>query len=83
MEAQIGGVKRAEFSITMTVVFFIVFAGVHWFLSQRTIEPHYYLELIFAIPLASFAVVTNLFLMAIKACPILITVMTVFEAFSA
>ncbi|MEA4815231.1 MAG: hypothetical protein VB112_10020, partial [Oscillospiraceae bacterium] len=80
MGAKQGGVRRAKFSIIMALVFLIPFTGVYWFLSQRTIEPHYYLGLIFAIPFASFAVVTCLLISGIikKDCTILITAMTVF-----
>lgn len=60
MEAQPDGIRRTKFTIAMTVVFFVLFAGAYWFLSERTIEPHYYLGLIFAIPFVSFAVVTYL-----------------------
>lgn len=79
MEEKTGGVKRAKFSISMTVVFFILFAGVYWFLSQRTIEPHYYLGLIFAIPFVSCAVVTYLIIKGVikRPCQTLIISMTV------
>ena len=80
MEAKQGGVRRAKFSIIMTLVFLIPFAGVYWFLSQRTIEPHYYLGFIFAIPCSSFVFVTYLLIIFIikKDCTILITAMAVF-----
>ena len=67
MGAKQGGVSRARFSIIMALVFLILFTGVYRFLSQRTIEPHYYLGLIFAIPFAFFAVVTYLLISGFKA----------------
>ncbi len=47
-------VKRAKFSITMTVVFFMMFAGNLLVLFSKDIVPHYFLVIVFAIPFVSF-----------------------------
>ncbi len=50
--------KRAPISAIMTIISFVLFLGVYWFITVRSIEPYYFKGLIFAVPFISFGIIT-------------------------
>ncbi|BCZ46516.1 hypothetical protein psyc5s11_25830 [Clostridium gelidum] len=50
--------KKAPFPAIMTVIYFVLFAGVYWLMTVTAIEPHYFKGLIFAVPFVCFGITT-------------------------
>lgn len=50
--------KKAPISAIMTIISFVLFLGVYWFITVRSIEPYYFKGLIFAVPFVSFGIIT-------------------------
>lgn len=50
--------KKAPFPAVMALISFVLFAFIYYFVTVRSANPYYFIGLIFAIPFASFAVIT-------------------------
>lgn len=50
--------KNAPFSSIMTLISFMLFIGVYWLLTVKSIEPYYFEGLIFAVPFVCFGIIT-------------------------
>ena len=50
--------KSAPFPAIMTIISFVSFVVVYWFMTAKAIEPHFFKGLIFAIPFACFGITT-------------------------
>lgn len=50
--------KKAPFPAIVTILSFVVFIGVYWLMTAKSIEPHYFKGLIFAIPFICFGIIT-------------------------
>lgn len=49
---------KAPFQAIMTIISFVLFVGVYWFVTARAIEPYYFAGLIFAVPFIFFGIIT-------------------------
>lgn len=52
--------KKAIFPAIMTIISFILFVGVYWLLTYKSITPYYFKALLFAFPFIFFGVITFL-----------------------
>lgn len=50
--------KNASFPAMMTIISFVLFIGVYWLVTVKSIEPYYFEGLIFAVPFICFGIIT-------------------------
>jgi hypothetical protein len=50
--------RKAPFPAIMTIISFVLFIAVYWFVTVTAIEPYYFKGLIFAIPFVCFGMIT-------------------------
>lgn len=50
--------KKALFPAIMTIISFVLFIGLYWLATARSIEPYYFEGLLFAVPFVCFGIIT-------------------------